>query len=82
MGKRWVSDVVKEGQAVSVMVLNVDPAQRRISLSLKAALPKAAEAPAEEAEEEEAPAPPPRPRTTPLRGGVGDKTWLPGSKPE
>ena len=66
----------------SNLELKVDKAQHRISLSLKAALPKAAAAAPEEEEEEEAPAPPPRPRTTPLRGGVGDKTWLPGSKPE
>jgi small subunit ribosomal protein S1 len=68
---RRVSDVVKEGQEVQVMVLNVDLAQRRISLSLKAALPKEPEATAEEeAEEEEVPVAPPRPRTTPLRGGL------------
>jgi small subunit ribosomal protein S1 len=76
---RRVADIVKEGQEVSVMVLNVEKAQHRIALSLKAALPKAAPAAPEE-DEEEAPAPPPR--TTPLRGGVGEKTWLPGSKPE
>ena len=72
---RRVIDMVKPGQDVQVMVLNVDPAQRRISLSLKAALPKEPEpeAAAEEPEEEEAPAAPPRPRTTPLRGGIGQK---------
>jgi len=59
---------------VQVMVLNVDPAQRRIALSLKAALPKEPEPEAtEEAQEEEAPARSPRPRTTPLRGGLGDR---------
>jgi small subunit ribosomal protein S1 len=69
---RKVADVVKAGQEVQVMVLNVDPAQRRIALSLKAAL---AREPAEEPEEaeEEAPPPRPRPRTTPLRGGVGSR---------
>ena len=52
--------------------LDVDPAQRRISLSLKAALPKEPEPEPEAAEEaEEAPARAPRPRTTPLRGGLG-----------
>src|SRR5437764_13214138 len=72
---RRVADVVKEGQEVQVMVLNVDPTQRRISLSLKAALSKEPEpeAAAEEAKEEEAPPRPPRPRTTPLRGGLGDR---------
>jgi small subunit ribosomal protein S1 len=73
---RRVGDVVKEGQEVQVMVLTIDPGQRRISLSLKAALPKEAEPEAvEETEEEEAPAKP-RPRTTPLRGGLGEKTWI------
>src|SRR5947209_20438600 len=35
---RSVSDVVKEGQEVEVMVLRIDPTQRKMSLSLKAAL--------------------------------------------
>jgi ribosomal protein S1 len=70
-----VADVVKEGQEVQVMVLGVDVAQRRISLSLKAALPKEEpepEAAPEEPEPEEPPKPP-RPRTTPLRGGLGER---------
>jgi small subunit ribosomal protein S1 len=74
---RRVRDIVQEGQEVRVVVLNVDPAQRRISLSLKAALAQAeeeavaaAEAAAEE-EEEQVEVRPPRPRTTPLRGGIG-----------
>jgi small subunit ribosomal protein S1 len=67
---RRVNEIVQEGQEVQVMVLSVDKNQRRISLSLKAALPKAEEL--EEDEEEEAvDAKPPRPRTTPLRGGIG-----------
>jgi small subunit ribosomal protein S1 len=68
---RRVGDVVQPEQAVQVAVLRVDPAQRKISLSLKAA--QAKEEPTAE-EEEEAPAEvkPPRPRTTPLRGGIGD----------
>jgi small subunit ribosomal protein S1 len=70
---RRVADVVQPGQEVKVMVLRVDPGQRRISLSLKAALPKEAEAPAEEEEEEPVEVKPPRPRTTPLRGGIGDQ---------
>jgi ribosomal protein S1 len=58
---------------VQVKVLSVDTAQRRISLSLKAALPPEPAAPEEPAEEEapEEPPKPPRPRTTPLRGGLG-----------
>ncbi len=71
---RRVADVVKAGQEVQVMVLNVDPAQRRISLSLKAALPQEEpETAAEEEAEPETPPKPPRPRTTPLRGGLGDR---------
>jgi small subunit ribosomal protein S1 len=69
---RRVADVVKPGQEVQVMVLNVDPHQRRIALSLKAALSQEPAAEEEEAEEE-APPPRPRPRTTPLRGGVGNR---------
>jgi small subunit ribosomal protein S1 len=69
---RRVSDVVQPGQEVQVMVLNVDPVQRRISLSLKAALPKETEEPAEDEAEEQVEVKPPRPRTTPLRGGIGD----------
>jgi small subunit ribosomal protein S1 len=73
---RRVADVVQPGREVEVKVLGVDAAQKRISLSLKAALaeeePPPAEAEAEE-EEPEAPAKPPRPRTTPLRGGIGSK---------
>ncbi|MGH7171340.1 MAG: 30S ribosomal protein S1, partial [Gemmataceae bacterium] len=67
-----VGDIVKPEQEVQVKVLSVDPAQRRISLSLKAAQVKEAEPAAEESEAEpETPIKPPRPRTTPLRGGTG-----------
>jgi small subunit ribosomal protein S1 len=71
-----VSNVVKEGQDVEVMVLSVDAEKRRIALSLKqvaqAKAPPPAPATAEPEEEEpEAPAKPTRPRTTPLRGGTG-----------
>ena len=69
-----VRDVVKEGQAVEVVVLDVDRERQRISLSLKEAqkkdAPKAAE-PEPEEEAPAAPAKPPKPRTTPLRGGTG-----------
>jgi small subunit ribosomal protein S1 len=67
---RRVMDVVQPGQQVQVMVLRVDPTQRKISLSLKAAAPQPVDE--EAAEEEEVEARPGRPRTTPLRGGLGD----------
>jgi small subunit ribosomal protein S1 len=69
-----VRDVVKEGQAVEVVVLDVDRERQRISLSLKEAQKKDAPRAAEPEPEEEAPAAPAKPpksRTTPLRGGTG-----------
>jgi small subunit ribosomal protein S1 len=69
---RRVSDVVQPGQEVKVLVLNIDRNQRRISLSLKAALPKAEEEAVEEEETEQVEVKPARPRTTPLRGGLGE----------
>ena len=66
---RRVGDVVQVGQDVQVMVLNIDKAQRRIALSLKAVRP--ADEVEETEEEEEVEVKPPRPRTTPLRGGLG-----------
>jgi small subunit ribosomal protein S1 len=79
---RRVRDVVQEDQQVTVKVLDVNREQRRMSLSLKAAVdaakPETPEEP-EEAEVEE-PAKPKRERTTPLRGGIGSKWELPGSK--
>ncbi len=72
-----VGNIVKVGQEVEAMVLNVDTDKRRMSLSLKQAQkakePAPAKPAAEQPEEEEAPAPakPQRPRTTPLRGGIG-----------
>jgi small subunit ribosomal protein S1 len=70
---RRVIDIVKPGQEVEVVVVSLDPGQRRIGLSLKAALPKGEEPEAAETEPEEEEAPPPKPRvrTTPLRGGIG-----------
>jgi small subunit ribosomal protein S1 len=67
---RRVGEVVQPGQEVNVMVLSIDRDQRRISLSLKAALPKDVEE-AEDEEGEQLPLKPPKPRTTPLRGGIG-----------
>jgi small subunit ribosomal protein S1 len=68
---RRVGDIVQEGQEVQVMILNVDAPKRRISLSLKAALPTE-EGAAEEEAVDAAPEKPPRPRSTPLRGGIGE----------
>ena len=66
-----VKDVVQVDQEVNVKVLSVDAPGRRISLSLKAAIEKVPEAPAEEEVEEVAEdKKPPRPRLTPLRGGL------------
>jgi small subunit ribosomal protein S1 len=74
-----VGNVVKVGQTVEVMVLNVDPEKKRISLSLKqahmarqAAEPKDEPAAAEPEPEAEVPTKVRKPRTTPLRGGIGD----------
>ena len=72
---RRVADVVQPGQEVQVTVLRVDPAQRKISLSLKAAAAKPTEGEAPAEEEEEPPARRSRPRTTPLRGGIGDEGY-------
>ena len=69
---RRATDVVKVEQEVQVMVLNVDPEQRRIGLSLKQALPKPDPTLEEEDDEEvEVPVKPRKPPTTPLRGGTG-----------
>ena len=67
-----VADIVKEGQAVTVKILSIDPEARRISLSLKQAIVR--EAPKPEPEEEEVaeePKKPERPRNFELRGGIG-----------
>ncbi|HEV2946551.1 MAG TPA: S1 RNA-binding domain-containing protein [Gemmataceae bacterium] len=71
---RRVGDIVQAEQEVQVKVLNVDATQRRISLSLKAALPEEAQSESDsEGSEEAAEAEIKRPRrTTPLRGGIGD----------
>ncbi|MFO0965331.1 MAG: S1 RNA-binding domain-containing protein [Gemmataceae bacterium] len=84
--KVWrVTDVVKPGQDVQVKILSIDPEQRRISLSLKAAIPvETPKVEEEEEEEEETPSKPVKPRTTPLRGGIGQTEWLtpPPAEPE
>jgi small subunit ribosomal protein S1 len=66
---RRVADVVQPGQEVQVRVLRADPAQRKISLSLRAAMPEQVDE--EEASSDEPEAGQQRPRTTPLRGGLG-----------
>ncbi|OAI51336.1 hypothetical protein AYO44_00570 [Planctomycetaceae bacterium SCGC AG-212-F19] len=72
---RRVADVVQPDQIVQVKVMSIDPAQKRIGLSLKAAAPEPEAAPEEEAEEASAePARPPKVRTTPLRGGIGSSS--------
>ncbi len=69
-----VQDVVQVDEEVTVKVLSVDVANRRMSLSIKQAL-KEPEPVVEETtpEEEEPPLPPVKLRkfTTPLRGGIG-----------
>jgi ribosomal protein S1 len=67
-----VTDVVKVDQDVNVKVLNVDAPNRRIALSIKAAL-KAPDPVASEEEAEDAAPQKVRKYTGPLRGGVGGK---------
>lgn len=79
--KVWrVSDVVKEGDEVDVVVLGVDPQQRRISLSMKhltapAPEPKAPEENAQEPQPGETPSPAKPKKDSeprrPLKGGLG-----------
>ena len=49
-----VSDELKVGETVKVKIMEIDPEKRRISLSIKAALPEEEAAPEEEAPAEEA----------------------------
>lgn len=80
-----VIDVVKEGQEVEAKILSIDKENRRISLSLKAAIPVEKPKTAEEAEEEveETPTKPPRPRNYQLRGGIGVSHFeMPTEKPD
>jgi small subunit ribosomal protein S1 len=77
--KVWrVTDVVAPGQDVEVKVLSIDPAARRISLSLRAALPEEV-AKTEEEEEGAMPETPMKPsvRNYALKGGIGSGTQLP-----
>jgi ribosomal protein S1 len=68
---RRVGDIVQIGQDVTVSILRIDAEQRKMSLSVKAALKKAEEPEVEE-EEVADPDAKPRPRRTDLRGGIGD----------
>jgi predicted RNA-binding protein with RPS1 domain len=73
---RSVGDVVKEGETVECRVLAVDPAEQRMSLSIKAVIAPpaaAADASAEgDAEPVDEPPPPsPRKSNKPLKGGLG-----------
>jgi small subunit ribosomal protein S1 len=82
--KVWkVTDVVKEGEEVDVLVLAIDAANQRISLSMRALLQPSEEEKAAEAnvvEEPAAPPPPEKPKKSkhapPLTGGLGRaKGW-------
>ncbi len=77
--KVWrVTDIVKPGQEVEVKVLTVDAEARRISLSLREALP--VEVVKTEEEEEEHIVDEPvkeRKRNYPLKGGIGGATRIP-----
>ena len=68
-----VTDVVKAEQEVTVKVLNVDVANRRMGLSIKQAVNAPEPVVEEEDDDEGTPAPPPKKYTGPLRGGVGGK---------
>jgi predicted RNA-binding protein with RPS1 domain len=72
---RSVGDVVSEGETIECRVLSVDPAEQRLSLSLKA-LSKAATADDQASEEDAAPPAetPRKKRTGPLKGGVGGQS--------
>jgi small subunit ribosomal protein S1 len=71
-----VSDAVSMGQEVQAQVLSVDPAQRRISLSIKAlkSKPAAERKPDSEPDEPVQEAPPPKRRRTPALKGGRDAT--------
>jgi small subunit ribosomal protein S1 len=71
-----VSEVVKEGDEVDAVVLSIDTEAKRISLSMKSALPPE-EPVAAEPDKDAAAEPPPPPKkkpTGPLRGGLGRST--------
>ncbi|MBI2808292.1 MAG: S1 RNA-binding domain-containing protein [Planctomycetes bacterium] len=78
-GRVWrVSDVVKSGQEVEVKILSVDAEAKRISLSLREALPPEIVKSEDDEEEDTGPAEPvkPRVRNYPLKGGIGGSAWI------
>ena len=78
---RRVSEIVKPEQEVEVRILKIEPAAKKISLSLRP-LPVAAVEEDEEDEGEETPAAPKPERKVPLKGGLGDKDPLFGLPPK
>jgi small subunit ribosomal protein S1 len=75
--KVWrVTDVVKPGQQVEAKILSVDPEARRISLSLREALPQEVVKKDDEGEEASADEPAPVRKRYPLKGGVGSEIWV------
>jgi len=78
-GKRvWrVADVAKEGQEVTVKVLSIDSENRRISLSIRQAIPRVeVKSEEDEGDEETVEPKPDRPRNFELRGGLGGPSQL------
>jgi small subunit ribosomal protein S1 len=70
-----VADVVSEGQEVEVLVLSIDVANQRMSLSMKALAAKPEPAKKDEqaaADEPAAPVAPKKQRSEPLKGGLGN----------
>jgi small subunit ribosomal protein S1 len=78
---RRVRDFVQEGQEVTVKVLSIDKENRKISLSIKAAL-ELPEEDSEEQEEEVVAEVKPRQRKFPLKGGVGSELLIPEETPD
>jgi small subunit ribosomal protein S1 len=76
--KVWrVADVVKPGQEVETKILSVDSESRRISLSLRGALPDEVVKKPEDEEEEAVEGPVKTyKRNYELKGGVGSQTWI------
>jgi ribosomal protein S1 len=82
--KVWrVADIVKPGQEVEVKILSVDSDARRISLSLREALPIEVVKSEDDEEASDVPDEPvkERKRDYELKGGVGSQTMIPEPKP-
>ena len=76
---RSVGDVVREGESIECRVLSVDPAEQRLSLSLKALnkIESVLEENSSSNEEEDVPAAskkPPKKRNIALKGGIGGQS--------